>query len=243
MKTHPALDNKNVLADSIYEQLKEKIMELVFEPGSRLNIDALAGEMSVSPTPIREALARLAAERLVTFEPFKGYSVNRPLTPRQVADLMHVRRLIEVDAVRLAARRILMPELVMLEKILTAGRYNQAGSWSAGYRGFNQLDQAFHEALIAAADNPFLLETYRSLNVHVQLARFHPFFDNNDQCDTCDEHAAVFQAITDHNPDGAAQAIDAHLHKTEIRIFQFQDSPQSFALTRKTSLQGEKNER
>jgi len=237
---HSSVENKNVLADSIYEQLKERIMELVFDPGSRLNIDSLAGELNVSPTPIREALARLAAERLVAFEPFKGYSVNQPLTPRQVADLMHVRRLIEVDAVRLAARRIQMPELVMLEKVLTAGRYNQAGSWSAGYRGFNLLDQAFHEALIAAADNPFLLETYHSLNVHVQLARFHPFFDNNDQCDTCDEHGEIFQTISAHDAEGAVRAVEAHLHKTEIRIFQFQDSPQSFALTRKKITPGGK---
>jgi len=123
MKTpvHSSVENKNVLADSIYDQLKARIMDLVFQPGSRLNIDALAGELNVSPTPIREALARLAAERLVTFEAFKGYSVNQPLTPRQVADLMHVRRLIETDAIRLAARRIQMPELVMLEKVLAAG--------------------------------------------------------------------------------------------------------------------------
>jgi DNA-binding GntR family transcriptional regulator len=233
MSQHSSAENKNVLADSLYEQIKERIMELEFEPGSHLNIDALAGELNVSPTPIREALARLAAERLVTFEPFKGYSVNQPLTPRQVADLMHVRRLIELDAVRLAARRILMPELVMLEKILTASQYNQAGSWSAGYRGFNQLDRAFHEALITAADNPFLLEVYNSLNVHVQLARFHPFYDDTDQSNTCDEHSSIFQALRDHDSEGAVQAVEAHLHQAEMRIFQFQDSPQSFALLRK----------
>ena len=226
---HSVVESKNVLADSIYEQLKERVMELVFEPGSRLNIDALAVELNVSPTPIREAMARLAAERLVTFEPFKGYSVNQPLTPRQVVDLMHVRRLIEVDAVRLAANRIMMPELMTLSKILEAGKTQKAGSWAGGYRGFNRLDQSFHEALITAADNPFLLEAYHSLNIHVQLARFHPLFDDTDQYDTCDEHDLIFQCISDHDPEGAAHAVDAHLHQTEIRIFRFQDNLQTFS--------------
>jgi DNA-binding GntR family transcriptional regulator len=245
MKTPPqtSVDNKNVLADAIYEQLKEKVMELVFEPGSRLNIDALAAELNVSPTPVREALARLAAERLVTFEPFKGYSVNQPLTPRQVADLMHVRRLIEVDAVRLAAHRILVPELMMLEKLLSAGSNIKTGTWSAGYKSFNQIDQAFHIALISAADNSFLLETYRSLNIHIQLARFHPFFDNNDQDDTVDEHASIYQAISQHDPDAAARAIEAHLHKTELRIFRLQDSNHSFSLKPAKKQQEDPSER
>ena len=231
MKNNPnnPSENKNVLADSVYEQIKDRIMELVFEPGSRLNIDSLSGELNVSPTPIREALARLAAERLVTFEPFKGYSVNQPLTPRQVADLMHVRGLIEKDAARLAATRIVMPELIMLEKYLIAGRIKQPGGWSSSYSGFNQYDQLFHEALMRAADNVYLLEAYRSLNVHVQLARFHPFFNHSDQNNTLDEHAAIYESLKNHDSEGAAQAIENHLHQTELRIFQFQDSPNSFS--------------
>jgi DNA-binding GntR family transcriptional regulator len=217
-------ENKNVLADAIYEQLKERIMEQVFQAGERLNIDALAADLKVSPTPIREALARLAAERMVTVEAYKGYAINQPLNARQVADLMHVRRLIEIDAVRLAAQRILLPELIMLEKNLSQETAINGGSWASGYKGFNQLDQTFHEGLIAAADNPYLLEGYRSLNIHVQLARFHPYFEDVDQCDTCNEHTAILDALKNHDPERAVQAIETHLHNTEIRIFGLQNS-------------------
>ena len=92
------------------------------------------------------------------------------------------------------------------------------------------LDQKFHETVVAAADNPFLLESYRFLNIHVQLGRFHPFFNEPAQCDTCDEHAALYQALTNHNPDAAVQAIEAHLQKTEVRVFGLQDThPHMFA--------------
>ena len=234
--TKHSSDNKNVLADSIYEQLKERIMEQVFQPGSRLNIDALASELNVSPTPIRESLARLAAERLVTFEAYKGYSVNLPLLPRQVADLMHVRSLIEVDAVRLAAQRIMLPELMLLEKNLNQEAYNSGGSWAAGYKGFNQLDKKFHEMLITAADNPFLLDAYLSLNIHVQLGRFHPYFEDVDRCDTCNEHQAIFTALKNRDSEAAAQAVHSHLHNTEVRVFGFQRQPVSKLTDQKDSI-------
>src|ERR687886_150212 len=99
---------RTVLVEPVYQALKERIVDQAFPPGARLNIDALAVELNVSPTPVREALARLAAERLVTFAPFKGYSVLSPLSQRQLADLMHVRQLLEVEAARLAASRVIL---------------------------------------------------------------------------------------------------------------------------------------
>src|SRR4051794_25932079 len=102
---------RTVLATPVYEALKERIMDQGLAPGSRLNIDALAETLGTSPTPVREALTRLAAERLVQFVPFKGYSVMPLLDQRQLADLMHVRNLLEVDASRLAASRIILADL------------------------------------------------------------------------------------------------------------------------------------
>ncbi|HHY56354.1 MAG TPA: GntR family transcriptional regulator, partial [Chloroflexi bacterium] len=192
-------EQKTVLADAVYERLKARIMDQIYPPRERLNIDALALDLNVSPTPIREALARLAGERLVTFEPFKGYRVSPLLTPTQVADLMHVRRLLEVDAARLAARRIRVPDLMMVEKllqqILDESACVEVGSWSHGYRQFNQLDKQFHETIVGAAGNQFLLAAYRSLNVHIELGRFYRVFREMDQEQTCVEHAAIVQAL------------------------------------------------
>lgn len=216
-------EQKTVLADAVYDRLKARIMDQVYPPRERLNIDALALDLSVSPTPIREALARLAAERLVTFEPFKGYRVSPLLTPTQVADLMHVRRLIEVDAARLAARRILIPDLItverLLQQILEESACVEVGSWSHGYRQFNQLDKQFHETIVSAAGNQFLLSAYRSLNIHIELGRFYNVFREMDQTQTCVEHDAIFQALRAHQPDAAAAAVEQHLHATEERIF------------------------
>ncbi len=216
-------EQKTVLADAVYERLKARIMDQIYPPRERLNIDALALDLNVSPTPIREALARLAGERLVTFEPFKGYRVSPLLTPTQVADLMHVRRLLEVDAARLAARRIRVPDLMMVEKllqqILDESACVEVGSWSHGYRQFNQLDKQFHETIVGAAGNQFLLAAYRSLNVHIELGRFYRVFREMDQEQTCVEHAAIVQALRDHDAEQAAVAVESHLRATEARVF------------------------
>jgi DNA-binding GntR family transcriptional regulator len=220
-------DQRTVLASSVYERLKERIMDQEAPPGQRLNIDALAVELAVSPTPIREALARLAAERLITFEAFKGYRVTPLLTAEQVADLMHTRRLLEMDGARQAARHIMLPDLITAEKImqriLHESAHTDVGSWSHGYRQFNQLDREFHELILTVADNRFLLGAYRSLNVHIELGRFYQVFQEMDQQQTCVEHDVIFRALKAHDADGAAAAVEAHLHATEERIFRLMD--------------------
>lgn len=214
-------DEKTVLASAVYDTLKERIMDQRYPPGERLNIDALAADQALSPTPVREALVRLSAERLVTFEPYKGYRVSPLLTFQQVVDLMHVRRLLEVDAARLAARRIRRPELYAMEQVVCESAQAEVGSWAHGYRHFNQLDQHFHEILLTAADNRFLLEAHRSLNVHVELGRFYRVFAEMDQKQTCDEHAAIYGALQAHEPAGAVAAVEIHLSAAEDRILHF----------------------
>ena len=63
------------LASQVRAQLLERIMDRDLPPGARLNIDALAREMGVSSSPLREALAALAARGLVRNEAFLGFSV------------------------------------------------------------------------------------------------------------------------------------------------------------------------
>lgn len=219
----PSSEDKTVLASSVYDALMERIMDQAYPPRQRLNIDSLATDLNVSPTPVREALARLAAERLVTFEPYKGYWVSPLLSSHQVTDLMHVRRLIELDAVRLAAQRMRIPDLITLENLMDESAVIEVGSWSHGYRQFSQLDKKFHTALIAAAGNSFLLDAYRSLNVHVELGRFYPVFDESDHQQTLVEHGNIVAALTAHDPNAAVDALALHLKATELRIFRLID--------------------
>src|SRR6266446_3726174 len=71
------LPARRMLAGEVYEYIKTQLMDQQIQPGVRINIDKLARQLQISQTPIREALARLEAEGLVTKEPLRGYSSAR----------------------------------------------------------------------------------------------------------------------------------------------------------------------
>jgi len=82
---------RQILTDSVYDAVKALIMDDVVPPGAKLNMDALARDLAVSPTPIREALARLESERLVVKEPLRGYTTAPLLTRAAFEDLYDFR--------------------------------------------------------------------------------------------------------------------------------------------------------
>ena len=95
---------RQVLADDVYESIKGMIMDHLIAPGERVNIDAVARELEVSQTPVRESLARLEADGLVTKLPLRGYSVAPLLTRRELEELFQLRLLIEPWGAGQAAR-------------------------------------------------------------------------------------------------------------------------------------------
>jgi DNA-binding GntR family transcriptional regulator len=209
---------RTVLATPVYEALKERIMDQGLVPGSRLNIEALADQLGTSPTPVREALARLAAERLVRFAPFKGYSVMPLLDQRQLANLMHVRRLLEVDAARLAAPRIILADLRIMEREHDAMSSDQPKPVFDAYRDYNQHDGVFHETMISATGNDVLLETYHTLQVHTLLARLYHDRGEIDYRESMKEHAAILEALQKRDAELAGDAVRRHIDGVEQRL-------------------------
>src|ERR1700737_2868221 len=79
------------LTGQAYEAMKEQVLDQTIAPGARINIDQLVTELGVSSSPIREALAKLLSERLVTFEPYIGYSAAPIHDDAWFHDMMHFR--------------------------------------------------------------------------------------------------------------------------------------------------------
>lgn len=207
---------RQVLAVKVYEILKERIMDNEFVADNRLNIDALAAEMKVSQTPIREALSRLTAEGLIDFTSYKGYTVRNPLSARELADFLHVRKLLETDAARLAAPRVSLFDLNIIVKILHEMQDIRPSPKFREYGAFNQLDQRFHEGIVSMSGNQFLVQTYLSLNVHVHLARYYRARET-DLTYTMNEHQAIYEALKRHDGEAAALALTEHIDNAYLR--------------------------
>jgi hypothetical protein len=91
------------LSDRVYEVLKGQLMDRVLAPGEKINIDLLCRELEVSQTPIREALARLESDGLVTKRALAGYTVAPLLDAEGYDDLFEMRFILEPVAAARAA--------------------------------------------------------------------------------------------------------------------------------------------
>src|SRR5687768_8381744 len=86
------------LADLAYNALVKAIVNQDFEPGAALSIDGLARQLSMSNTPVREALMRANGERLVRQKTNHGFVVAALLTPNELHQLFDLRHMLEVHA-------------------------------------------------------------------------------------------------------------------------------------------------
>src|SRR5579862_9713664 len=104
--------------EKVYVYIKEKIINLELAPGQKLRSQALAKELNLSRTPIREALGRLEQERLVRRDAGWGYVV-RGLSFKEIFELFKIRESLEVLAALEAMPFIDRTKLANLKSTLT----------------------------------------------------------------------------------------------------------------------------
>jgi DNA-binding GntR family transcriptional regulator len=104
------------LRDNAYAQLREALMTGQFEPGQHLTIRGLAAALGVSPTPIREAVRRLAAERAIEAEANRWMRIP-VLSADQLRELRAIRLALEGLATERAAERITGAELAEVRRL------------------------------------------------------------------------------------------------------------------------------
>jgi DNA-binding GntR family transcriptional regulator len=218
------------LTDDVYEAVKSLIMDHRIAPGERVTIDALARQLAVSPTPIREALARLESDGLVRKRAMAGYSTTPLLSRPEFEDLFEMRLLLEcAAAARVARRRAdgdlgdqdvddLVEEADLPDSI--------AGDGYAGHAPFTAQDTLFHERVAAAGGNPLLHAAIVRLHAHLHLHRLH--FPTTHLGTSGDEHRRIVAAIAAGAPDAAADAMRRHLEAARDRHRRaFPDQPSS----------------
>lgn len=160
-----------VLADGTYDAIKAMILDHEISPGEHVGIDELSRDLSVSQTPIREALARLESDGLVIKIPLRGYQATDLLTVQQFDELFQFRGLIEPWAASEAARRSTRRNIEALEAELDrADRISQSGS-SSTYADFVEHDTRLHALVAHASGNTFVEEAFIRTRCHMHLFR------------------------------------------------------------------------
>ncbi|WP_091643645.1 GntR family transcriptional regulator [Micromonospora pallida] len=159
--THPSPSGRTVApsaADRAYQYLKRAILEQIHPGGSLVSEGEIAEATGVSRTPVREALLRLEAEGMVRLYPKRG-ALIRPVSAREMTDVIEARRLVELHA----AERI-WPRRAELRADLAARLAEMRDAYAAGdLTALTQADRAFHATVVEAAGNEILAELYQRL--------------------------------------------------------------------------------
>ncbi|MCX5395300.1 GntR family transcriptional regulator [Streptomyces sp. NBC_00094] len=201
---------REVLTDSVYEAVKAMVMDHVIQPGARVGIDALSRSLGVSPTPVREALARLESDGLVVKRSLSGYRATVLLDRRGVEELFEMRLLLEPRAAALAAEHVGEAELDRIEALVEEMQgLPDKGESYAVYGRFAVLDQRFHDALAVASGRTMLAAAVERLHTHLHLFRLSPVAGGSPA--TMGEHSRILRAVLRRHPERAAEAMREHL--------------------------------
>jgi DNA-binding GntR family transcriptional regulator len=200
---------------SVYDLVKQSILNGELAQGQQLREVALAEQFSVSRTPVREALNRLEQDGLAVREA-RGLVVREWRTD-EVLDIYEVRRVLEAMAARTAADRRTDHDLRMLDRIVELS----AEITQSDYDAMRINNQQFHQAVWNATHNYALLETLQRLYQFQHLGRqsaAETFAYPNSWSEATDQHRELVLAIRDRNAASAEEVASGHiLRAQEIR--------------------------
>jgi DNA-binding GntR family transcriptional regulator len=194
------------LADKAYHEIRGLIVSLELAPGAVIDERELIGRLEIGRTPVREALRRLAQERLVEVYPRRGMFVTG-VDVRELARLSEVRAVLEPEAARLAAERATDADRAGLALLLS--------ELDAGAGELIDLDERIHRAVYRAAHNDLLEATLEQYYV-LALRIWSIALDRARELEEAVEaHRALLEAIHDGDGERAAATMRAHVENFE----------------------------
>lgn len=210
------IDKPASLAEIAYNTLRESILTFKLEPGIIYNEMAVAGDLGLSRTPVREALLRLSAQGLINFLPRKGFELVR-YTRHDVEEIFELRHLIEKAVIRKFTRKVTDEAIAKLEEELAAQR--KAADENDAF-AFMESDRIFHNLLCDYADNSRLMSIAENFQDLCHLMGTQALSANSRMEKSIIEHEAIVKAIRKKDPEEAAQYMDEHLEKIREAVLE-----------------------
>ncbi|MNM06197.1 HTH-type transcriptional repressor CsiR [compost metagenome] len=187
-----------------FSQLQRWIIEGTLQPGEKLLDAELAESLAVSRTPIREALQLLEMQGLITMQPGKETRVTTILKD-DILKMYPTLAALHALAAEQAAPNLTGSQIESLRALNAS--FEEAIRTGQPFQAM-ESDEAFHNFIVEAADNPYLASFNASLQVHIQ--RFKYVFLKEKMTaslTSANEHAEIIAALEAHDAGKAAEAI------------------------------------
>jgi GntR family transcriptional regulator, rspAB operon transcriptional repressor len=201
------LDRSRPLRDQIYPLVRGLILSGVIRPGEVIDEKAIAAQLEVSRTPVREAVKRLSDEHLVDVVAQSGTKASR-MDRRAIAESFLIRRALEMESAAQAAGHMSQEHADRLHDILA--RHERA----VEKRQFGEAiarDDEFHRAITEISDLPRLWSTIEISKAQLDRCR-HMMLPRAGQAEaTLEQHREIIRGLNSRDPAKAAAAMKAHL--------------------------------
>lgn len=204
----------NSLHDEVAAKLRDRIFAGDLAPGRFIDEPALCAELSISRTPLREALKVLTAEGLVRHEPRRGCFVSE-ITERDLDEIFPVIALLEGRCAFEAATHATDADLAALEQLHDR---LQRSAKAKRITEYYETNYAIHEAIIVLANNRWLAQVIGDLRKIVKLARLQQLHAPGRLEQSLSEHMAVYAALKARDAEGAEAAMRTHLTRQRVAL-------------------------
>jgi GntR family carbon starvation induced transcriptional regulator len=204
------------LADTAYTRLRKDIIIGTRAPGERLRIEKLKTIYAIGPTPLREALQKLAQDGFVVSQGNRGFAVA-PLDPTEFEDLNTARTVIEKEALRLSIAnggqdweaRVVAAAYIMAkeDEALSQAKGELPESWESA-------NTELHAALVSACGSSWLLRIRSGLHDLCERYRRASVYMKMGARDLKSEHAAIVEAALARNAELACALTEQHFALT-----------------------------
>jgi DNA-binding GntR family transcriptional regulator len=216
----------NTLTEHAYSVLLNSFIRGDVKPGERLKLEEVAERLGISPTPLRQALARLQAEGIVHSEPRRGLYVVS-LTHEDLRDLYETRLLYETFAAEKVAPVIGESQLQNMQRLVEEYAELRSKDVASARLAWVSKDMEFHQYIVDLAGNRMISTSFGKLGIHLQTLLFTMDVERAGG-ETIRGHREIFQAFASRDATQAKELLKAHILESRDRFLE--------ALSREPSL-------
>lgn len=193
------------VSDSVYDWIKEAIIQGEFQPGEHLAQERITERLGVSRTPVRDAMKRLEAEGLVVVKPHCG-AVVFDISEEQLTEIYEIRILLEQYCAEKACRLATDEQIDNVERLSLGMQEYPSNS-----RQFMEADRIFHRGFCSISGCTSSIEILETLWTRCDAFKAIYYSLDGKARDTLNEHAKIVQALRARDADAMKRAISDHL--------------------------------
>lgn len=193
------------LREAVYQKLKTSILDGSLKPGQLLSENLIADKLSVSRTPVREAIRILETENLVTFLPGRKVIVTMP-TLQDIHEVYEIRSIVEAEALR----RITTDNYALIRQMEDAIERGEEYRKQGDLKKRGEMNTYFHLSIISALENQRVHRFIDSLND--TISRFRVYYLTLEWAiEREEEHKEIVSLIKQGNTEQAVTVLKQHL--------------------------------